>query len=83
MQPYIITLADGSISSEIKEHNGEMFMHVLQGNVVLKLGIRQVMLAEGDSVYMDGSLERSFKSNNGMEVTVIVVKADEKRKKRL
>jgi transcriptional regulator with XRE-family HTH domain len=74
MQPYIITLSDDIIGDNFYIHYGESFLYVLKGVFELTLGGRQEVLSEGDSVYLDASLEHRFRSKDGSEVTVLVVK---------
>jgi transcriptional regulator with XRE-family HTH domain len=75
MQPYIVTLSDEIVSDNFFVHYGESFMYVLKGTFDLTLGGCQVVLKEGDSVYLDASLEHRFRSKDGSEVSVLVVKA--------
>lgn len=74
MQPYIITLSDGIIGDNFYIHYGESFLYVLKGVFELTLGGLQEVLREGDSVYLDASLEHRFRSRDGSEVTILVVK---------
>jgi len=74
MQPYIITLSNDVIGDNFFVHYGESFMYVLKGDFELTLGDRQMLMAEGDSVYMDPSMEHGFHSRDGSEVVVLVVK---------
>lgn len=74
MQPYIITLSDDIIGDNFFVHYGESFMYVLKGYFELTLGGRPVVLKEGDSIYLDASMEHGFHSKDGSEVTVLVVK---------
>lgn len=75
MQPYVITLSDDMVSDNFYDHYGESFMYVLKGAFDLALGGSRLVLKEGDSVYLDASLEHRFHSKGGSEVTVLVVKA--------
>lgn len=74
MQPYIITLSDDIVGDNFFVHYGESFMYVLKGNFELTVGGRRVVLAEGDSVYLDASMEHGLHSKDGSEVMVLVVK---------
>ncbi len=74
MQPYIINLSDDIIGDNFYIHYGEAFMYVLKGVFELTIGDNQVVVTEGDSIYMDASLEHRFRSVNGSEVTVLIVK---------
>ena len=74
MQPYIVTLSDDIIGDNFYIHYGESFMYVLKGVFELTLDGRKEVLSEGDSVYLDASLEHRFRSKDGSEVTVLVVK---------
>jgi transcriptional regulator with XRE-family HTH domain len=74
MLPYVITLSDDIVGDNFFVHCGESFMYVLKGNFELTVGCRRVVLAEGDSVYLDASMEHGFHSTDGSEVMVLVVK---------
>ena len=74
MRPYIINLSDEIIGDTLDVHFGEVFMYVLKGVFELIIDGSQVVLKEGDSIYMDASLEHRFRSAGGLEVAVLVVR---------
>jgi len=77
MQPYIITLSNDIVGYNFYLHFGESFMYVLKGVFELSLEGSQIMLREGDCVYLDASLEHKFRAEDGEKVTVLVVKTVE------
>jgi len=77
MHPYIITLSKDIVGDNVYTHFGESFMYVLKGAIELTLGDRQVVIGEGDSAYLDAALEHGFRSRDGSEVMVLVVKMTE------
>lgn len=74
MLPYVFTLSDDVVGENFFVHYGESFMYVLKGNFELTVGCRRVVLTEGDSVYLDASMEHGFHSMDGSEVMVLVIK---------
>jgi quercetin dioxygenase-like cupin family protein len=47
---------------------------VLKGTFELSLDGRQVVLREGDSIYLEASLEHRFHSEEGTKVIILIVK---------
>ena len=74
MQPYIITLSDNIVGYNVYIHNSESFIYVLHGLFELSIEKRQLVLKEGDCIYLDASLEHRFRSKEGTKVTLLVVK---------
>ncbi|PKL37756.1 MAG: XRE family transcriptional regulator [Spirochaetae bacterium HGW-Spirochaetae-1] len=51
MNSFIVTLTGKSVSSELSSHDGEEFIMVLEGTIIITLGNREERLETGDSIY--------------------------------
>lgn len=51
MQPTIVTLGSGP--AELNTHNGQEFNLILEGDVILSIDDREIVLREGDCVYLN------------------------------
>lgn len=73
MEAYIISFSDKMHASNTYGHEGESFLYVIQGSVILALKNGRIVLEEGDSAYFDASLEHRFCPNNGSGGTILQV----------
>lgn len=54
MEPFIIEVAQNTSSNELKsEHEGEEFLHVIDGTIEVRYGAEVHRLERGDSIYYD------------------------------
>ena len=53
VDPYLITLDEGSEPYDEFRHSGMEFIHVLQGRMVYRHGERTYTLGPGDSLFFD------------------------------
>jgi transcriptional regulator with XRE-family HTH domain len=74
VEPFIFTLSDDLVVEKAFTHDGESFIYVLQGNLEIFVEDHMVELKEGDSMYLDASLEHRFHTKYGSLVTVLLVK---------
>jgi transcriptional regulator with XRE-family HTH domain len=58
MEPYLITTLDSHPTGTFK-HDGEEFIHILEGVMEFNYGGRKYILKKGDSVYFDSGIEHS------------------------
>ena len=58
MEPYLITTLDSHPTGTFK-HDGEEFIHILEGVMEFNYGGRKYILRKGDSVYFDSGIEHS------------------------
>jgi transcriptional regulator with XRE-family HTH domain len=60
MQPEIIQLSGSSNRRPAESHEGEQFLHVLEGEVKVAYGDDVVRLGKGDSMYLDAAVSHSI-----------------------
>jgi len=58
MEPYLITTLDSHPTGAFK-HDGEEFLHILEGAMEFDHGGKKYVLKKGDSVYFDSGIEHS------------------------
>lgn len=73
MEAFLISFSDKIDASNTYQHEGESFIYVVQGSVVLVLEAGRIALTEGDSAYLDASLEHSFCPMEGSEGAILQV----------
>lgn len=56
MEPYLITLAEGSEVFPLFQHPGIEFIHVLSGSMVYRHGSSTYALSSGDSLFFDADV---------------------------
>ena len=56
MEPAILHISNAGNRKNPDHHDGERFLHVLAGDVKIRYGDELIILAEGDSIYLDASL---------------------------
>ncbi|MDD4990913.1 MAG: XRE family transcriptional regulator [Paludibacter sp.] len=57
MQPFLFVANKGEVTEHHLTHEGEEFIHVLEGEMKLQVGTLEYLLKQGDSVYFN-SLEQ-------------------------
>jgi transcriptional regulator with XRE-family HTH domain len=60
MEPAILHISNAGNRKNPDHHDGERFLHVLAGDVKVRYGDELIVLAEGDSVYLDASLPHAI-----------------------
>lgn len=71
MEPLIVQLAENS-ERDLSQHDGEEFIYVLQGTVILEIGEERFDLAPGDSAYYISSTPHWLASKSG-DATILAV----------
>lgn len=62
MMPIIEYFEPGAETREHLSHEGEEFVYVLQGTVVVEVGGTEYLLGEGDSAYFDAELPHIYRN---------------------
>lgn len=63
MMPIITVFDPGGQNTEFSAHEGEEFVHVLEGAILIELeGEEQILLREGDSAYYRADVPHSFRN---------------------
>jgi len=64
MEPFLITIDPGDENEPIiSTHEGEEFLYILEGEVVVTCGNETHVLKPGDSIYYDSVLPHNVRSN--------------------
>ena len=72
--PLLSVLAPGAETTEWEGHDGEEFMHVIEGSVEMSVeGQRPVTLREGDSLRYRGRDGRAIRNPTSREARLFVV----------
>lgn len=71
MEPHIFRIAPGAGSGSAYSHNGEEFLHVLQGQLEISIAGQKYTLTPGDSLYFDSGTPHEW-HNPGKRQTVVM-----------
>jgi len=71
MEPHIFRIAPGAGSGSPYSHNGEEFLHVLQGELEISIAGQKYTLTPGDSLYFDSGTPHEW-HNPGKRQTVVM-----------
>lgn len=56
MEPAILHVSPTASRKAVDHHDGERFLHILEGEVKVAYGDETILLGPGDSIYLDASL---------------------------
>lgn len=74
MEPFLVILEPGVISDEkMTFHDGEEFIHILEGEMEITLGQNKEILHPGDSVYYEGSIPHLLKCYGKIPTKIVAV----------
>jgi transcriptional regulator with XRE-family HTH domain len=74
MEPFIIEIeAAGEGAREMSSHEGEEFIHVLEGTVEVEYGKDVHTLAPGDSIYYDSIVPHEVRAGAGDAARILAV----------
>ena len=84
MEPFLLTVEPGVRDEEsLYSHEGQEFLHVLEGRVVMLLGADRVELDAGDSLYFDSALKhRMLNPGSGPSRVLAVIARNEPKTRR-
>jgi DNA-binding transcriptional MerR regulator/mannose-6-phosphate isomerase-like protein (cupin superfamily) len=71
MEPHLFRIAPGAGSGSAYSHNGEEFLHVLQGQLEISIAGQKYTLTPGDSLYFDSGTPHEW-HNPGKRQTVVM-----------
>ena len=72
MQPFLMTVPPEIDKHVFFEHEGQEFMHVLQGRIEWQVGHERIVLETGDSLYLDSRIPHRVRSLDGTALTLVV-----------
>ena len=73
MEPVILNVSGAGNRRAPANHDGERFLHVLEGEVKLGYGDELVVLAAGDSVYLDAAISHTIVPAGGGTARILSV----------
>lgn len=73
MEPFLLTVREKALGDTSVSHAGEVFLHIIKGNLDLILDNQSIALAAGDSVYFDSSLQHQIVTKDDHQVEVLTV----------
>lgn len=74
MEPFIIQIKPGAEGEMISSsHEGEEFIHVLSGSIIVKYGNETIQLNEGDSIYYDSIVNHLITVPSGKPAKILAV----------
>ena len=71
--PFIVTVEPNDNPIHYNKHEGQEFNYVLEGEMMLSINGKELMLKEGDSLYFDSKLPHGMKALNGKRVRFLAV----------
>ncbi|MDD3787919.1 MAG: cupin domain-containing protein [Petrimonas sp.] len=71
MEPFIINIKAADDGKNTSSHEGEEFLYVLEGTIVVHYGAEKYELNEGDSIYYDSIVNHLVASANGSPAKIL------------
>jgi mannose-6-phosphate isomerase-like protein (cupin superfamily) len=72
MEPFIVDIETGAEQAK-SAHEGEEFIHVLSGNLLMEYGEDSFSLQPGDSIYYDSIVPHRLSSNGDVPLRILAV----------
>jgi transcriptional regulator with XRE-family HTH domain len=72
MEPYLMTILDGCSEAEF-QHEGEEFIHVIEGKLEHHYGGKTYVLEQGDSAYFDASVPHYGRSMGKKKARILCI----------
>ena len=74
IEPLLVTVVPGANATmETNSHDGHEFDYVLEGKLRMKVGDREMVLSEGDSVYYDSIHPHAMQAVGGEPCTLLAM----------
>lgn len=73
MEPFLINIQYGTGRESFSSHEGEEFLFVLEGSIVVHYGTDKYILNQGDSIYYDSIVDHLVTANNHSEAKILGV----------
>jgi len=73
MQPVRITISADRKGSELYRHDGEEWLYVLSGRLIVTIGSDKYAVDPGDSIHFDATVGHRLAANGGKDVEAILV----------
>ena len=73
MEPFLINIQSPTGKESLSSHEGEEFIFVLEGSIVVQYGAEEYILNKGDSIYYDSIVNHLVTANNHSEAKMLGV----------
>ena len=73
MEPFLINIQSPTGKESLSSHEGEEFIFVLEGSIVVEYGVEKYILNQGDSIYYDSIVNHLVTANNHSEAKILGV----------
>lgn len=73
MEPFLITIQSGKGVERLSSHEGEEFLYVLEGSIILHYGKNKYILNQGDSIYYDSIVDHLVTAIDNSEAKILGV----------
>ncbi len=73
MEPFLINIESGTGKENLSSHEGEEFLFVLEGSIVVHYGTEKYILNKGDSIYYDSIVNHLVTANYPSEAKILGV----------
>lgn len=73
MEPAILHITAAGQRKTVDHHDGERFLHVIEGEVMVGYGDESILLGPGDSIYLDASLPHTLTTTTRPAARVLSV----------
>jgi transcriptional regulator with XRE-family HTH domain len=73
MEPFLVHIQPGTGKESPSSHEGEEFLYVLEGSIVVHYGTEEYILNQGDSIYYDSIVDHLVTANNMSEAKILGV----------
>lgn len=73
MEPFLINIQSPTGKESLSSHEGEEFIFVLEGSIVVQYGAEEYILNKGDSIYYDSIVNHLVTANNNSEAKILGV----------
>ena len=73
MEPFLINIQSGTGNESLSSHEGEEFLFVLEGSIVVLYGTEKYILNQGDSIYYDSIVDHLVTANNHSAAKILGV----------
>lgn len=73
MEPFLVCIQPGTGKEAFSSHEGEEFLYVLEGSIVVHYGTEKYMLNQGDSIYYDSIVDHLVTAHGQTEAKILGV----------
>ncbi|MDD2474516.1 MAG: cupin domain-containing protein [Dysgonamonadaceae bacterium] len=73
MEPFLINIQSGTGKESLSSHEGEEFLFVLEGSIIVHYGTDKYILNQGDSIYYDSIVNHLVTANDNSEAKILGV----------